>query len=1415
MKIIKRIICLTIVLSLLMPIVVFAENDKPGAPSLKELVGEAMGGFMHGTTHPSSTPLDAKKCGEDALCFSGAGVYANLVKYDSKTKKEEYVGVPVLFYSGAFLSEAHMNLNDPATVKPDLPEGWRSQDWPQWLYTLTTGTGGGYNNAKCTASINYKYKAENVASYPRNKIAYYPRGASGGAFYENAANKSQRIKLIQKDISDESNGYAMFVNGLMGEYKDDGKNSKTIRDLANLFDYPELVTNEENLKELEKYYIVFDTAIRQPQKATATDAKECSGSNCKTTSVLIKEWGNGAKGTVDYKCSENGLICRSGQVDGGVKGYVCTGSFTEGGSSYTHDQDYYCFKGEVKEMSPYSSAYCKVSNAIPCESEDPPKRDYTKHRNIQWTTKCEDVYKWKCGDAYSQKGFSTKALCEASDACAVDSCTKYKSSSKIVTKSRCTIETGKWSRATEHCNSYTISYKAYLYTNTYTYSSSIRRGRDTKVLKMYQALYEGISTGTANEVYQSDGVTPKIDEDGNQVYEYYVGPNAKTAIAGLASSNKYQLWTKDVSKITVSAGQSNKYTLGFAFFWVRHVNSCPIVCENKTGNELLRCAENFCDNFIGYQDGWPVTAQKKDCMINKCHVDVKANNCSNLPNTQEAQEYASELAKVTNTSDITNIRCDKTTCQPYLEQDASSAPRNATCYSDPENTPVDQKTFVNVACVEYSDIDFENLAYKKIIPGTGVNYDVRIMGSKKCYVWFDMPSWQFAYSTYHSQEKICVQEDKAGNCTKESTPRALLIKALGKYNAAKEKGYVGEISPSISSLIDAADAETNIQWESTDYSLVDSKGQTRSAVTADVTETLGNNTIKNVEVELIEESRNKSGTQSETKDVFSAKLYNRLSTVGTYTSNTYVTDSGVGLEYKMPKYCVSTDGNATVTRADEDGNCKQLTVDGRTETVPGKNLYFTSFEALNQAGYGFEIVGTAVIMPSGNDASYDPEKSNAGNIVCEIEDCVPVDPECSIGISGIGGTVVNSGVYFGMDGVKAEITNVKMNLGGTGDQADEIISYGILIDPTEDQLKEYAGKEEAKTLKPSKSGVETHHVYCVVKSKKGKIAVNEVPVTFANCSDTVCKITQTSKTKTEAKYKLTVNIAHRKASIRADYGETDTFTIKAYKHMVNSGTYEFTYKNQQILSLVAIVESGGSGNACCVYNDSNPPINDPYNCEEWNKNQNHQYKEVEKYCKEHLSEEVHRHKSTDDCVNSCMKCPIIERCDLTSLNTVKSYCDQIYGNDTNGSRQCQNRCKCDNNGDEYLYRSINNYNPFPNSYDSESPFEQGKREVGANWFGFTDYIKHDDDDTTSVTGVNSNQKPEYVIDLGPGAIEKIRKDTKAKKENDKKESYTEFTNSTNLDKNYSGEYISSFIHDSNMELGGFASLFSNPEEYKK
>jgi len=109
-----------------------------------------------------------------------------------------------------------------------------------------------------------------------------------------------------------------------------------------------------------------------------------------------------------------------------------------------------------------------------------------------------------------------------------------------------------------------------------------------------------------------------------------------------------------------------------------------------------------------------------------------------------------------------------------------------------------------------------------------------------------------------------------------------------------------------------------------------------------------------------------------------------------------------------------------------------------------------------------------------------------------------------------------------------------------------------------------------------------------------------------------------------------------------------------------------------------------------------------------------------------------------------------------------------------------------------IFRPINNYNPFPNSYDSEAPYSQGSRLVGKNWVGYTAYIKQDDEDKSSVTGANANKIPEYVIDLTPEDMRRIREDTDGLKRSNTY-AYTELIYPKEYGKDYVGKYESKFI----------------------
>ena len=134
---------------------------------------------------------------------------------------------------------------------------------------------------------------------------------------------------------------------------------------------------------------------------------------------------------------------------------------------------------------------------------------------------------------------------------------------------------------------------------------------------------------------------------------------------------------------------------------------------------------------------------------------------------------------------------------------------------------------------------------------------------------------------------------------------------------------------------------------------------------------------------------------------------------------------------------------------------------------------------------------------------------------------------------------------------------------------------------------------------------------------------------------------------------------------------------------------------------------------------------------------------------------------------------------------------------------CLNKCYKEENDDgkgDYLFRSINVLDPFPNSIESRGIFEKGDRIVGSNWKFLSGYITDDSDDKTSVTGAFANTRVEYVIDMSSEDIRKLRSDTSDEKtignnSKNKRGVYAKL-NRVVGNNNVIEEYRSQFIHNS-------------------
>ena len=278
------------------------------------------------------------------------------------------------------------------------------------------------------------------------------------------------------------------------------------------------------------------------------------------------------------------------------------------------------------------------------------------------------------------------------------------------------------------------------------------------------------------------------------------------------------------------------------------------------------------------------------------------------------------------------------------------------------------------------------------------------------------------------------------------------------------------------------------------------------------------------------------------------------------------------------------------------------------------------------------------------------------------------------------------------------------------------------------------------------------------------------------------------------------------------YAQNSKSTNKLEVSKNQSGKYIVGIK-QNLIGLTGIKIYATNGNVCCSTKIL-PEINagagyGKYNCiEDINSDGTASRKEVKEYCDEYWSIDENDYESSLNCINSCWyNCPIIQECTPASRKVVEEFCEGKYGSDLTLYSQCVNRCYSSNNcsnDQAFVFRSISNVDPFPNS--DQSPYNQGKRIVGANWVGFEHYIVDDKEDQSSVTGPSASQNPEYVIDLTPEDIRNIRDNTKTLMKEKKLDGYTEYEYTESVKKQKESgvdivkEYESAFVHDNFRDL---------------
>jgi len=256
----------------------------------------------------------------------------------------------------------------------------------------------------------------------------------------------------------------------------------------------------------------------------------------------------------------------------------------------------------------------------------------------------------------------------------------------------------------------TSDYVNYYYCTAYEAMTLFNRstsfaGQQTITIRDF--LYNGMYV-SQNAERLFDATTGRYDEN-NFINESENKDGLIVAASGLT--------TFDDIKVNY---KKSDYPYGIGVLWIVSESKgkgCTNVCGKKTGDDLLKCAENFCAKSDGVKD----SDSKRACIINQCKYETTPLTCSNIG---------------------TNNGID-TVCS-----DTTGANKN-TCTTKNQNG-----ISYKIECNTTSNVIFPDTLPKTIIPGEGFEYQVKLYGNKECTITLDVDKWKLDYaSSYEKAER--------------------------------------------------------------------------------------------------------------------------------------------------------------------------------------------------------------------------------------------------------------------------------------------------------------------------------------------------------------------------------------------------------------------------------------------------------------------------------------------------------------------------------------------------------------------------------------------------------------------------------------------------------------------------------------
>ena len=882
----------------------------------------------------------------------------------------------------------------------------------------------------------------------------------------------------------------------------------------------------------------------------------------------------------------------------------------------------------------------------------------------------------------------------------------------------------------------------------------------------------------------------------NTGYKYYIGPDPERALVGTSSSNKYNLFGSDGNKCR--SGVKRYYVMDLP-----NPDMCKEVCASagsKDSNSYLQCAENYCDHDVDYNLGGQPFVRKRDCILNACgytYGNVPTMGSKNGASRQATSSCANTTLFKTGSG--TNYTLDKTaynyssSCGMISTGSISNGlGKDSVCIgdtvtdfngTDADDTPFDQRTYINVACQETESITSIGGMNAPVKPGLPISYAINTKGQVTCVAFFNYEQWKVDYASIPSQDLI---------------RRKRLDYIYNKFNNLMTNGYT--VASSLTNFeAYGLDGKTKQQWTITD---ADGFGQinwdeykidiNNSSANAESKETLKNGTIKNQNENPLTNATESKATLSVvpsemdlTQGVYKAYTTGYKNSAGVINSdkkiiqvaNNSISTPGTGVNgnseligyvqtttdtksYVYAKYCVDREGR--VYKADATGVCD--------DNKEGRNVFYTDFNdviSLNRDPNIHNIKGTVTVessLPSSNMEIYKNED------ICpiSIEDGVTNHATCKFKI--ISGDSYGDKTFINGTGVEVMIEFYDYN--GVQIKPD---SYKVTIkSPYRNEIS--TNKYNKLSLKPAAlaSGLEDINLKGEFQATGYSTQPCSIDLTIVQKGN-MCAVEKTS-----AKvYNVNTSVASPKAvmggmlnqritqRITQDYYSADHLPINLgrlgrpksegglYKYLLDLQKAEFD--DQTVV--VGYVNNGYKGEFCFRPESSTVKQCVKNSATGYGLYLPGQYEEITKYCKENWAIDTYGYESEYDCVDTCARCPTHEsevtgwedsaEATRDNINKVNNFCDAYATYGYSSKETCVSLVyeRCINPGD-YKYRPINEKNPFPSAVDNENiapGYNSGNRIIGSNWKGKEHYITE-----------GSPDKPRYQVALTSERIRRIR-----------------------------------------------------------